>query len=74
MYVCCCFQDDAADAKWFSVLDLPPLAFDHKMVVRQALLRLAGLQATQATGKQSAAWSELREVGLALRIGTSRTR
>ena len=33
--------DDAADAKFFPVAELPPLAFDHKLVVRQALRRLA---------------------------------
>ncbi len=25
-------QDDAAEAEWFSVVKLPPLAFDHKLV------------------------------------------
>lgn len=25
-------QDDAAEAEWFSVAELPPLAFDHKLV------------------------------------------
>ena len=30
-------QDDAADAEWFPVIELPqPLAFDHKEVVRTA--------------------------------------
>lgn len=43
---CCkrasCAQDDAADAQWFDVLHLPPLAFDHQLVVRacfRAMLR-----------------------------------
>lgn len=31
------WQDDAADAKWFSLHDIPPLAFDHKLVVRTGL-------------------------------------
>ncbi|KAI8473567.1 MAG: NUDIX hydrolase domain-like protein [Monoraphidium minutum] len=35
--------DDAADARLFPVDTLPPLAFDHKLVVRRALRRLAEL-------------------------------
>ena len=34
-------QDDAADAEWLSVTELPqPLAFDHKEVVRTAFSKL----------------------------------
>lgn len=29
--------DDAADAKWFSLNDLPALAFDHKEIIEQAM-------------------------------------
>lgn len=29
--------DDAADAKWFDIEDLPPLAFDHDEVVQDAI-------------------------------------
>lgn len=37
--------DDAANAKWFRIKDLPPLAFDHDLVLRTALTRLkAGLK------------------------------
>lgn len=36
--------DDAADARLFPVTELPPLAFDHKLVVRTALRRLAELK------------------------------
>lgn len=33
--------DDAAEAEWFDVGQLPPLAFDHKIVVRTCLRALA---------------------------------
>ena len=36
-------QDDAQDAKWFDVNALPPLAFDHKLIVRDAFTRLSGI-------------------------------
>ncbi|MCM1293476.1 MAG: NUDIX hydrolase [Bacteroides sp.] len=32
--------DDAADAKWFSVGEVPQLAFDHDVILRDALSRL----------------------------------
>ncbi|HCI79828.1 MAG TPA: NUDIX hydrolase, partial [Ktedonobacter sp.] len=34
--------DDAADVYWFSVYDLPPLAFDHDKILNYALTRLRG--------------------------------
>ena len=33
-------QDDAADARWFDVRELPPLAFDHEDMFRRALQQL----------------------------------
>jgi len=32
--------DDAAKARWFSVTQLPPLAFDHRRIIREGLRRL----------------------------------
>lgn len=34
--------DDAADVHWFSVYELPPLAFDHDKILNYALSRLRG--------------------------------
>ncbi len=33
-------DSDAADVRWFSMFDLPPLAFDHDKVLSYALVRL----------------------------------
>jgi 8-oxo-dGTP diphosphatase len=32
--------DDAGEARWFRLDDLPPLAFDHEQIVRMAVLKL----------------------------------
>jgi len=40
--------DDARAARWFDVGDLPPLAFDHKLIVRSALRHLAAGPAAAA--------------------------
>jgi 8-oxo-dGTP diphosphatase len=33
-------SDDAADAQWFSLSELPPLAFDHAEIISFAMTRL----------------------------------
>ena len=33
-------QDDAADARWYDIHELPPLAFDHEDMFRLALRQL----------------------------------
>lgn len=32
--------DDARQARWFPILSLPPLAFDHEQILQDALARL----------------------------------
>ncbi|KAK9794301.1 hypothetical protein WJX73_001161 [Symbiochloris irregularis] len=46
-------SDDAADAKWFRLSDIPPLAFDHKLVVRTALESLLGQDTVKSKDLQS---------------------
>lgn len=33
-------EDDAAEARWFPLEDLPPLAFDHELIVKTALAKI----------------------------------
>lgn len=40
--------DDAKDAKWWDILDLPPLAFDHSDMLIDTFERLAGQPTTHA--------------------------
>ena len=42
-------QDDASDARWFSVTEVPSMAFDHKLIVRTAFEKL--LHQDAALGK-----------------------
>lgn len=49
-------QDDAREASWFNVGELPSLAFDHKLVVRETFKTLAGRP--EAAGALSSALAE----------------
>eukprot|EP00208_Stichococcus_sp_RCC1054_P007418 CAMPEP_0206150266 /NCGR_PEP_ID=MMETSP1473-20131121/38207_1 /ASSEMBLY_ACC=CAM_ASM_001109 /TAXON_ID=1461547 /ORGANISM="Stichococcus sp, Strain RCC1054" /LENGTH=180 /DNA_ID=CAMNT_0053547761 /DNA_START=102 /DNA_END=644 /DNA_ORIENTATION=+ len=42
--------DDAAEAEWFPVTELPTLAFDHKLVVRTAFEKLTEHSSVAASG------------------------
>ncbi len=42
--------DDASKAQWFSVKDVPSLAFDHEKILRMALYRLKGKIRYQPVG------------------------
>jgi 8-oxo-dGTP diphosphatase len=33
--------DDAKDAQWFPINDLPPLAFDHEKIIKLAIKKIA---------------------------------
>ncbi len=58
--------DDAADARWFSMYDLPDLAFDHRKILEYTLQRLRGKLEYTTIGFQLLAeeftLSELQEV------------
>jgi 8-oxo-dGTP diphosphatase len=58
--------DDAADAGWFSLYDLPALAFDHRKILEYTLQRLQGKLEYTTIGFQLLAsdftLSELQEV------------
>jgi 8-oxo-dGTP diphosphatase len=43
-------DSDAEDAKWFPIKDLPTLAFDHKDILKTALLRLQNKLTYQPIG------------------------
>lgn len=42
--------DDAAQARWFAVNEIPTLAFDHDRILRAALLRLYELLRFRLSG------------------------
>ena len=35
-----CGSDDAAKAQWFSLNNIPPLAFDHDKILREAIQKM----------------------------------
>ncbi len=37
-------MDDAAEAKWFPINDLPPMAFDHEQILQDAIRELSKKQ------------------------------
>lgn len=43
-------QDDAAEAEWFPVQELPPLAFDHQIIVRACFRALTREKEVQEQG------------------------
>lgn len=59
--------DDASDARWFPLsAPLPPLAFDHKMIVRDALRKLVR-EEEERRGKGKGDEELLRDLKAALR-------
>ena len=57
---------DAADAQWFEIHNLPPLAFDHATVLETAITRLKGkvtyeplgFELLDETARRSNSWSD----------------
>lgn len=58
--------DDAEDAQWFSLKKLPPLAFDHKKILKDLRVRLEGkVSYTDIAFKllpKKFTWSQLQEI------------
>lgn len=58
--------DDAEDAQWFSLKKLPPLAFDHKKILKDLRIRLEGkISYTDIAFKllpKKFTWSQLQKV------------
>ena len=53
--ILCLLQDDASNAEWWTVTKLPPLAFDHKLIVRSAFQRLGERDDVNSEGGLDAA-------------------
>jgi 8-oxo-dGTP diphosphatase len=47
-------RDDAEDARWWPVADLPPLAFDHAEVVRDGLAQVTTRRSPASQGRRRA--------------------
>jgi 8-oxo-dGTP diphosphatase len=54
--------DDAADAGWFPMQDLPELAFDHDEIVRMAIERLGQKLKNKLVGLAGFSGTELEEI------------
>jgi 8-oxo-dGTP diphosphatase len=42
--------DDAENAEWWSIMEVPKVAFDHKLVLRDCFLRASDLPAARDKG------------------------
>lgn len=51
--------DDAREARWFRIEELPPLAFDHEEIVQDALRRRAASQHGEAINEGKGRYGEL---------------
>lgn len=55
--------DDAANAEWWDLAEVPSMAFDHDKVVRDCFLRASELQAARDAGMQDALRSAAQRLG-----------
>jgi hypothetical protein len=57
-FVCISLQDDAAAAQWFPVEQPPSLAFDHKLIIREAFETLTHKPEVHSNGEDrpGSAW------------------
>lgn len=55
-------QDDAAAAHWFPVESPPPLAFDHKLIIREAFETLTSRP--EVAGNGAAPWLGQKVAGV----------
>lgn len=50
-FVSISLQDDATEAEWYDVTQLPALAFDHKLIIRTAFQHLLQHSETNSAGE-----------------------
>lgn len=50
-------QDDATEAEWYDVTQLPALAFDHKLIIRTAFEHLLQHSETKSAGELGLVWA-----------------
>jgi hypothetical protein len=46
--------DDAENAEWWSIFDVPDVAFDHKLVLHDCFVRASHLPAARLSGMSDA--------------------